>query len=405
MTQSAPHLDYAEQSAAAGRHLMPDLVRAFAILGIVLVNVAYFAYPGDVTYHGGGLNTGLDKAAYFGVNAFFLFKSYTLFSFMFGVGVAYQIVSAQKRGAGFGPRYTRRLLGLLILGILHVTFAFMGDILIYYAIFGAVLYLFRNLSVKALKRWAIGFMALQFILIILATAAMYAWQAFDPADMAKENAAMLDGVGIYYDVFGSGSFAQTIALRWSDWTELLIYAGALQGPFVMAFFIWGLIAVKTGVLTDMKAKVWSKARRVYLPMGIALNLTGAYIYMTSNLPLSGPSFLGLCFIIIGAPCLTLGYLGLIAKWVAAPNSALKTFMSRGGTATLSAYLLQSIILSLIFNGYGFGQYGQLGAFACITIALSVGIFSLCFVSLWRTKFQYGPFEFLLRRFTYWGDKR
>lgn len=405
MTLSTPPLDYAKQSAAAGRHIMPDLVRAFAIIGIVLVNVAYFAYPGDVTYHGGGLETGLDSASYFGVNALFLFKSYTLFSFMFGVGVAYQIVSAQKRGAGFGPRYTRRLLGLLIFGILHVTFAFTGDILIHYAVFGALLYLFRNKTVKSLKRWAAGFMALQFIIIIFAAAAIYAWETFDPAEMAKENAAMLDGVGVYYDVFGSGSFVQTIALRWSDWTEYLVYAGAIQGPFLMAFFIWGLIAVKTGVLTYMKAKIWSKARRVYLPIGLALNLLGAYFYTGSNMPLSGASFLGLSFIVIGAPFSTLGYLGLIAKWVAAPDSALKTFMARGGTATLTAYLLQSIILSVVFNGYGLGQYGQLGAFTCVLIALGVGVFSLCFVSLWRTKFNYGPFEILLRRFTYWGDNR
>ena len=405
MTFGAPSSDYAIQSAAAGRHIMPDLVRSFAILGIVLVNVAYLAYPGDVTYHGGGLETGLDTAAYFGVNAFFLFKSYTLFSCMFGVGVAYQITSAKKRGAAFGPRYTRRTLGLLILGILHVTFAFVGDILIYYALFGALLYLFRNASIKTLKRWAYGFMAFQFILIIPLAAVIYAWQIGDPAGMAEENAAMLEGAGLSYQVFGNGSFAQTAALRWSDWTEFLIYAGALQGPFVMAFFIWGLIAVKTGVLTDMKAKIWSKARRLYLPIGLALNLMGAYFYAGSDMPLSGALFLGITFIVIGAPFSTLGYLGLIAKWVDAPDSALKTFMARGGTATLTAYLMQSIILSLIFNGYGLGYYGTLGAFACIMIALTVGVFSLCFASLWRAKFRYGPFEFALRRFTYWGDNR
>ena len=72
-------MSYAAESQAAGRHVLPDLVRAFAVIGIVLVNVAYFAYPGEVTYHDGGLNTPLDQAAYFGVNALFLFKAYTLF--------------------------------------------------------------------------------------------------------------------------------------------------------------------------------------------------------------------------------------------------------------------------------------------------------------------------------------
>lgn len=64
-------MSYQEDNKQSGRIIMPDLVRAFALFGIVLVNVAYFAYPGEVTYHAGGLNSQLDNAAFFGVNAFF----------------------------------------------------------------------------------------------------------------------------------------------------------------------------------------------------------------------------------------------------------------------------------------------------------------------------------------------
>jgi hypothetical protein len=84
-------MSYTNESQAAGRHILPDLTRAFAVIGIVLVNVAYFAWPGEVTYHDGGLNKSLDHAAYFGVNALFLFKAYTLFSLMFGVGAEIKI--------------------------------------------------------------------------------------------------------------------------------------------------------------------------------------------------------------------------------------------------------------------------------------------------------------------------
>ncbi|WP_371396242.1 DUF418 domain-containing protein [Fretibacter rubidus] len=400
-----PTASYAEQSAAAGRHIMPDLVRAFAVLGIVLVNVAYFAYPGEVTYHYGGLRTSWDSGAYFLVNSFFLFKSYTLFSFMFGVGVAYQMTSAQKRGTGFGARYSRRLVGLLLLGIAHVSFAFVGDILIIYAAFGALLYLFRNRPVKTLKRWAIGLIIVQILMAFAAAAAFYAWNTFDPDDVAKNVAAMQDGFPLYREVYGRGSFKDIMALRWSDWGGFILFSIPLQGPLILAFFIWGLIAVKTGVLTDAKAKIWRKARRFYLPVGVILSLAGAYMIHLSPAPLSSQEMLGTALIVLGSPFSTLGYLGLIAKWVEAPPSRLKTFMARGGTATLSAYLMQSIILSLVFTGYGLGQYGQITAFGCIMLALAVGIASLVFVSLWRKRFAYGPFEFLLRRFTYWGDNR
>ena len=396
---------YAQQSAAAGRHIMPDLVRAFAVLGIVLVNVAYFAYPGEVTYHDGGLRTHLDNAAYFVVNSVFLFKSYTLFSFMFGVGVAYQMTSAQRRSVGFGRRYSRRLLGLLLLGIAHVSFAFVGDILIVYAVFGALLYLFRNRSIKALKGWAFGLMIFQTLLVFAAAAGFYAWHTFDPDDVAKTVATMQEGFSRYREIYGNGTFAEIMALRWSDWSGYVLFSIPIQGPLILSFFIWGLIAVKTGVLTDPKADIWRKARRVYLPIGIILNLTGAYMMYMGKTPMSSEEMLGTALIVLGSPFSTLGYLGLIAKWVDTPDSGLKIFMARGGTATLSAYLLQSIILSLVFTGYGLGQYGQITAFGCIMIALVVGIVSLIFVSLWRKHFAYGPFEFMLRRFTYWGDNR
>jgi len=67
--------------------------------------------------------------------------------------------------------------------------------------------------------------------------------------------------------------------------------------------------------------------------------------------------------------------------------------------------MQSIILSLIFCGYGLGLYGKFGAAICIGIALATGIFTLCFASLWRAKFARGPFEYVLRQFTYWGAER
>lgn len=389
---------------------MPDLVRAFAVIGIALVNVAYFAYPGEMTYHaetesGGGLSKGVDSAAYFLVNALFLFKSYTLFSFMFGVGVSYQIQSAQRRGVGFGRRYTRRLLGLLILGIGHVAFAFIGDILIIYAVFGALLYLYRDMSVKALKRWAIGLMAFQIAIVFLLAGGLYIGEVFAPDEMAQINIDMQEKLPFYMDIYGSGTFLEVSAQRISEWGEFVIFGASFQGPAVLSFFIWGLIAVKTGVLSDAGAAIWAKGRRVYLPIGIVLSVIGAYLYTTAEGALASQSIFGLAVIVLGAPFSTLGYLGLIAKWVAGPMSRLKVFMARGGTATLSAYLMQSIILSLVFCGYGLGYFGRLGAAACIIIALGVAVFTLITMSLWRKRFAYGPFEFVLRRFTYWGDNR
>jgi len=141
-------MSYAQQSNDAGRHIMPDLVRAFAIIGIAVVNVGLFAYAMDLSYFDGGYQTQSDKGAVFLVYSLFMMKSYTLFSFMFGVGFAYQIQSAKQAEAGFGGRYFRRIIGLLILGVAHIAYGFQGDILLLYGLLGAALFLFRNSSVK-----------------------------------------------------------------------------------------------------------------------------------------------------------------------------------------------------------------------------------------------------------------
>ena len=398
-------MSYNTDSQAAGRHILPDLVRAFAVLGIALVNVAYFAYPGEVTYHDGGLNTSLDHAAYFGVNALFLFKAYTLFSLMFGVGLAYQMQSAHRRGLPFGRRYTRRLIGLLILGILHVSFAFVGDVLIIYAVMGAILYAFKDKVVKSLVRLGFVLIALQITIVLLFAGALYMGEVYAPDDMAKSIAEMEAGFPAYYEIYGQGSLPEIMAHRWKDWVGYLFFAGPTQMPGILAFFILGLAMVKSGIISDPSAPIWSKARRIALPIGLGISAFAAYLMMTAENQISSEATLAMALIVIGSPFATLGYMGWLAKWAAGPDNAFRSFVARGGTATLTAYLLQSVILSFVFCGYGLGLYGKIGAAGCIAIALGTGLFTLIFTSLWRVKFTRGPFEYILRHFTYWGDNR
>lgn len=121
--------------------------------------------------------------------------------------------------------------------------------------------------------------------------------------------------------------------------------------------------------------------------------------------MSPMSMWGMFLITFFAPFSTAGYLGLIAKWAEGPMTPFKTFMARGGTASLTAYLMQGFILSLIFNNYGFGLYHEIGAAGCIFIALLTGLFTVGFASLWRTKFTRGPMEYLLRGWTYLGSNK
>lgn len=397
-------MDYQTQNEAMGRNIFPDLVRAFALLGIVLVNVAYFAFPGEITYFYGGLNSDVDVAASFTVDALFLFKSYTLFSFMFGAGLAYQMMSAERRGVAFGPRYFRRMLGLLILGILHVTVAFIGDILIVYAVIGSVLFLFRNRPVKSLIRWAVAFLVLQIVISLLMATGLTMGELYAPDQMATVASEMGKVMDASTVVFQNGSFSEIVAQRWDSWTGYIVFAGLVQFSGVLSFFLFGLAAVRSGIMQTPDAPIWARSRRLYLPIGLILSIIGAYLILRSGDPMSGMGAFGNSVILIGAPLSSMGYMGWIAKWSDGPATVFKVFAARAGTASLTTYLLQSLILSFVFCGYGLGLYAQLGAAACVAIALATAVVTLTFSSLWRKRFERGPLESLLRRWTYLGAR-
>lgn len=395
-------MGYLEDNKRSGRELLPDLVRAFALIGIALVNVGVIAYPMMETYHGGGFKTPLDEYANIAINSLFTFKSYTLFAFMFGVGFAYQIASAQRKGARFGTRYARRIIGLLILGLLHVALLYQGDILILYAILGSVLYLFRNASTKTLLWTGIGIYIFQLVLISLIVIAMYLGMEYAPEDMAIELAKMEDSNAESIAVYGNGTFAQSVALRFKEWGSVITFGFMVQGFGALAFLLLGFAAVKSNIINNSAALIWRKFRRVYLPIGLVGSLFGALVISSGASMIDPVMMLGMLLIALFAPFSTAGYLGLLAKWASREDSALRTFMARGGSATLTAYLMQGLIMSLIFNAYGLGYFAELGAATCIMIALGTALFTIAFASLWRTKFYRGPMEIILRRWTYLG---
>jgi len=122
--------------------------------------------------------------------------------------------------------------------------------------------------------------------------------------------------------------------------------------------------------------------------------------ITSDSAMSGRGLFAMFVIFIGSPLSTLGYLGWIAKWSTGTMTPLKEFMARAGTSTLTAYLMQSLILSLVFSAYGLGLYGAVSPVGCIAIGFVTGLVTLSVSSLWRKRFERGPVESVLRSWTY-----
>lgn len=395
---------YVDDTAAAGREILPDLTRAWALFGIAVVNVGVLSWPMMSGYHDGGLTNAADYTAFYLVAGLFMMKSYSLFSFMFGVGFAYQMQSAERRSVGFAGRYWRRILGLFLFGLLNIFCFFIGDILVIYSVLGTVLFLFRKAGAKTLLGWAVAIYILQVLFIALTAFAVWAGVTYAPEEMAKAATQMgeLD-VGAR-EVFTTAGFLETSLYRLATYGQNFVNFLFFQGVGALSFFLFGLAAVKSGVIANPAAPIWKRARWVALPIGLVISGAGAWLSLHGKGVLDPAMMTGLLLITLGSPFSSFGYIGLIAKWAEGTGGPIRTFFARGGTSSLTAYLMQNAILSFTFSAYGLGLFAKLPALTCILIGAGVALFSIAFTSLWRLWFARGPMEVILRNWTYLGAR-
>src|SRR6478735_8532483 len=164
-----------------------DVLRGLAILGILIGNMQWFSGYGMVPESLQAESfTPFSKAVQFLVHFFIEGKFYSIFSFLFGFGFALQIARAEDRGDTNASLFKRRLVWLLVIGLLHAYLLWAGDILSIYALMGWVLILFRKQSNESLLKWAVVLM----VIPVITYAILYAaFVAFAPPDAAARFAA------------------------------------------------------------------------------------------------------------------------------------------------------------------------------------------------------------------------
>src|ERR1039457_1816125 len=80
---------------------------------------------------------------------------------------------------------------------------------------------------------------------------------------------------------------------------------------------------------------------------------------------------------------------------------LKRILACTGKMAFSNYLMQSVLCTLIFNGYGLGLFAKLQRYELMFVVVVIWIFQVAFSTLWLKRFRWGPMEWLWRSLTYW----
>jgi len=383
-----------------------DVLRGFALLGILLVNFEWFTRPLQAIVLAGEASlAGLDLVAAQAVATLAEGKFYPLFSMLFGAGFALMLERARTRGAGFWGIYSRRLVVLLIFGLAHILLVWSGDILLVYALSAfLMILLFRNTPARRLWKWAIFFWVLPMALMWLGALAIEASTA-DPemhaelvaefeADRAEAKAAVDRAARIHAE----GSFSQNVAQRGRDLWFLVSVAPFWIPPFI-GFFLLGRWMIATGKLTrPAENKPWLRRwRAVGLLAG--LPLAAAAVWLMHGQDTMMPSLrvaAGMTLITVASVLVPLGYLSTVTlAWQRLD------FLAPVGRMALTNYLLQSLFWTWVFFGYGLGLWGEVSRAAQLPLALLFFALQVLLSRWWLDRFRFGPAEWLWRSLTYW----
>ncbi|MFC7685661.1 DUF418 domain-containing protein [Ureibacillus sp. GCM10028918] len=368
-----------------------DILRGFSLLGILLVNMFAFYLPMPHIDLGNWFTEAKDIIWHQTLDIYVQSSFYPLFSMLFGYGLAMQYMKAERTGINFYKFAPKRLVILFILGILHAFFIWWGDILTMYAFCAFFLILFLRFGSGWLLTFGVvinGIMQLFFIGIFV----LSGMSNMEVEELAVDitminNAVTAYGIGSWTDAFLQRLDDLSVQMGLSMWiTSLLTIL-----PYMLigaAFAKWRLI--ERG--KELKG-LWITLTLICLALGLFIKsapFTFTRTYLLDYLK-----------VYVGGPILSIGYIGVIVCLCMIPivPKLLKP-LAKAGRMSLTLYIMQSIICSLVFYNFGLGLYGEVDVQMGTFIAIGIFVIQVIFAELWFTKFKQGPLELAVKKLTY-----
>lgn len=371
-----------------------DGLRGIAILGILIMNIQAFARveraylipnihePLSLT------DRWLHALGYFFAEQVFI----SLLSCLFGIGI--WILAERNLAAGQNPvkQQRRRSLGLLVIGLIHAYLIWSGDILVAYAIAAWILAPAVYWKTRSQLQLGLAFLAFTPALSLLEVSLLPAEvrgaaYAADPQALQAEINALL------------GSWWANQHWRFERTLESH-YLGLPFGTFwfVAGWMLVGMVLYRIG----LAAGQWSSRRyllllSITLPSGLLLKALG-YVYQASSdfdptRMVMGRGF----FSYLGAACLCLSILCLaILFWRRWPQHGAARLLEAIGKTALSNYLLQSLIATSLFYGFGLGWFEQLSFRQLVLVTIGIWMANAVLTTAWLRAFRLGPMEWLWR---------
>ena len=393
------------------REIFMDVLRGFAILGIFIANLNSFSWYNEQAHATGPyLLPELDHKMSFLHHMFIEGKFYSIFSLLFGWGIALQI----KRGAASGinpmPTIRRRLLFMLLLGAVHLLI-WPGDIVFFYALLAFILLPLRKFSNKTLLI-AGGILIISPILLY---AAKSQWPWLNaPAGLLYQTGQQLDT-----KLLGVTSEADYMAMvKNASWWDVL--KGNISGffyrygylffvsrvPKVLGVFLIGYVLGRSDFYKNIGQH--KKTVLIIIAAGLLIGLPANYYlarYMTYFMgdywQLKTKGLYQTIAYALGVVPLALAYVGLfMLSFQTTAGKKILSVLAPVGKMAFSNYIMHSLIGNFVFLGAGLGYMRQVGPVYYTLFGVAVFILQIILSTIWLKYFNYGPVEWLWRSATY-----
>ena len=368
------------------RDVAPDVLRGFALLGILVVNIQFMGLSSAEGARGDWTLGFANGSATFLIASIFAGKFYLLFSFLFGYSSNYIIRGKPANRT----RWIKRCLVLIALGALHFTFLWHGDIIFIYGVFGLLLIPFFFRADQTLKIWTRVVFFASSTLILLVGALVYISERYFPEESYQ---ALMDSK--LDEVLLNGTFQDSISARLELWIYNITTGIFLQGGLAFAAFLLGLRLARSQFLSSpIDTKKNSKLMKIGLLLGAPIQIVSAAM-LVSNEQSAEPSeathVLALFVSFIAAPLLSMFYVGLIRKLVE-EKPHLVLWIKPAGKVSLTIYISQSVITSMIFAPWGLGLFQDLDTWQVLLLAFGIWLLLVYLASIWLKRFKQGPLE-------------
>lgn len=382
-----------------------DALRGIVVLGILLMNIQGFSMPSSAYINplGVGDLTTAEWTVWWLERVFVDYKFLGIFSLLFGAGIGLLSDQVERKNGPVILTHYRRMIALSIIGGLHATLIWYGDILLSYAIIGVFIFPFRKLPTPMI------------FIAGLALTVPGVWDLIE-GQQAMANMPREDQLAMAKSFWAPSaeSLANEIVRMQSSWAE--VHTARLESLSFMlgylfltetlwktgGFMLIGLALYKRGFFTcEWSRSAYLLTAFICIGAGLAIAALGLVRDAQVNFDISYSLNAGRAYLYVSSVPQAIGYAAL-AYWIFSFNMSegARKLMAPVGRMALTNYIMQSVICTFIFYGWGLGLFGTLNRVEQLVVVIFVWVVQIFLSHLWLTHFTFGPLEWLWR----WAGK-